>query len=75
LLHRFAGVSVKGRAPTDPKTAARIDALSELSDAADALLEAAKCFALAGCHRKAERAFALALAVLALRTESAERPS
>lgn len=53
----------------------RAEALDELADAADCLLEASKRFAAAGCARDAERASRLALQVLGLKRGSAESPS
>jgi len=53
----------------------RAEALEELSDAADSLLEASKRFAAAGCARDAEKASRLALHVLGLKRDNAERPS
>ena len=53
----------------------RLEALGELDDAADSLLEAAKRFAAAGCVRDAERASRFALHVLGLKRDNAERPS
>ena len=50
----------------------RTEALDELNDAADSLLEAAKHFAAAGCARHAERASRLALHVLGLKRDNAE---
>jgi hypothetical protein len=53
----------------------RFEAMRELDDAVDCLLEAAKNFVAAGCVRDAERASRLALHVLGLKRDNAERPS
>lgn len=55
-----------------PDHSRRSEALAELSDAAESLLEASRAFAASGGAALSERASALALLVLALKRDAVE---